>query len=61
MKAMELGSLDGMLMEALVFVVLLGIVRAICGMDMAFLNKTYENDPYGTKRMLDQLRWLYRK
>jgi len=34
---MELGSLDGMLMEALVFVVLLGIVRVICGMDVAAL------------------------
>jgi len=32
MKAMELGSLDDMLMEAFVFVVFLGIARVICGM-----------------------------
>jgi len=37
MKAMELRSLDGMLMEALVFVVLLEIVRVICRMDVMAL------------------------
>jgi len=37
MRAMELGSLDGMLMEVLAFGVLLGIVRVICGMDVVAL------------------------